>query len=125
MIQRIEAICLGVGDTSARLATRACSPNQDVENEDLIQMGGKVMNRDAPSMKRDSTSKTLNLKRSGTLALLCGIFWSQSSAEAIDFNREIRPILVGKCFACHGPDEEARKAGLDWICAKQSSRQMF
>lgn len=112
MIQGIATICVGFGETSTPLATRACSPNQDVENEDLIQMGGKVMNRDEPSMKRDSTSKTLNLKRSGTLALLCGIFWSQSSAEAIDFNREIRPILAGKCFACHGPDEEARKAGL-------------
>jgi mono/diheme cytochrome c family protein len=30
----------------------------------------------------------------------------------VDFNREVRPILAGKCFACHGPDEGARKAGL-------------
>lgn len=30
----------------------------------------------------------------------------------IDFNRQVRPILAGKCMACHGPDEEHREGGL-------------
>src|SRR5262245_51996901 len=34
------------------------------------------------------------------------------AAEPIDFNRAVRPILSDKCFACHGPDEKARKAKL-------------
>lgn len=33
------------------------------------------------------------------------------AAEAVDFNRDIRPILTANCFACHGPDKDA-KAGL-------------
>lgn len=30
----------------------------------------------------------------------------------LDFNREVRPILAAKCYACHGPDEDKRKGGL-------------
>ncbi|MCP4824260.1 MAG: hypothetical protein GY892_09115, partial [Shimia sp.] len=33
-------------------------------------------------------------------------------AVEIDFNRDIRPVLSGNCFQCHGPDAAKRKAGL-------------
>src|SRR5262249_55497244 len=30
----------------------------------------------------------------------------------VDYNREVRAILSKNCYACHGPDDEHRKAGL-------------
>ena len=47
------------------------------------------------------------------LTVVC--FWiigSVLSAEPIDFNRDIRPILSNHCYECHGPDSKQRKAGL-------------
>src|SRR5947207_4545220 len=36
----------------------------------------------------------------------------QSVTEPVDFSSQIRPIISGKCFSCHGADESSRKAKL-------------
>jgi len=53
-----------------------------------------------------------------SLAALAGpVAWSapverKPAGGAVDFQREVRPVLSQNCFLCHGPDEHERKGGL-------------
>ena len=46
------------------------------------------------------------------LGLLATTAPAADPSAPIDFVRDVRPILADKCFACHGPDESKREAGL-------------
>jgi hypothetical protein len=35
-----------------------------------------------------------------------------AAEKRVDFNRDVRPVLAAKCYACHGPDEDKREADL-------------
>jgi len=44
--------------------------------------------------------------------VFCLYFFSIDAFSKVNFNRDVRPILSDRCFACHGPDAHDRKAKL-------------
>ena len=48
----------------------------------------------------------------GLVAMNGSRLLAAESAPAIDFDKQIRPILSNNCYQCHGPDVAQRKAGL-------------
>jgi hypothetical protein len=48
----------------------------------------------------------------GALSAAAGAAAPAASLPPVDFSREVRPILSDKCYHCHGPDEQGRKAQL-------------
>ena len=74
--------------------------------------------------RRRATATTIALTFAGVaLGLPAENRPAPSDERPIDFVRDIRPILTSKCFACHGPDEAARKAGLSLIDFESATRR--
>ena len=58
----------------------------------------------APGVRRRPTAAA------AALALLLAP--AATGAGPVDFNRDVRPILSDRCYACHGPDATSLKGGL-------------
>src|SRR3989454_4286730 len=64
-------------------------------------------------MQTDTSKKHRPSYLCGLAVVMFGCCHAAFAAQKdIDFNRDIRPILSDHCYACHGPDENKRKAGL-------------
>jgi mono/diheme cytochrome c family protein len=58
--------------------------------------------------------------RLGAVSALLAAAWGQGSLrptsaaaqETIDYLKQVKPILVGYCYECHGPDVENRESDL-------------
>ncbi|HKQ92322.1 MAG TPA: DUF1553 domain-containing protein [Blastocatellia bacterium] len=82
-------------DDSKPLASRVVSSSRAPAARQAVQYG----ERERPEFLSNSSSNGAQVAHAPRTVL-------------IDFDREVRPILSDNCFACHGPDENQRKAKL-------------
>lgn len=65
-----------------------------------------------PEKKTETPRPILAETRPATAKEVPAITLAVDAGEPLSFNRDIRPIFSDHCYACHGPDEKSRKAGL-------------
>jgi hypothetical protein len=66
------------------------------------------------------------MRKSRCLALGClfSMGWVAAETDHVSFNRDIRPIMSDTCFRCHGPDKNARMAGMRLDIREEALRPM-
>jgi hypothetical protein len=86
-------------------------------HEDVFEVGGRMLRL---AEWKTFMNDRFNHSCTSIAAVLAFTFlaiptWIAAAAQpqsTLRFNRDVRPILSDNCYACHGPDNNSRKAGL-------------
>ncbi|MDX9974887.1 MAG: DUF1549 domain-containing protein, partial [FCB group bacterium] len=72
-----------------------------------VKQGAPPWSTDAPAAAAEQTASA-----PATVTPAPVVLPAVDEKDRVSFNRDVRPIIQNNCFACHGPDPAARKAGL-------------
>jgi hypothetical protein len=84
-------------------------------------MEAEVISPSQSKPHRDTQLALASLLAVFALGVLVGCH--HSPARRLDFNQDVQPILASRCFSCHGPDPEMRKANLRLDLAEWALRK--
>src|SRR6478735_2465355 len=87
-------------------AASACSLRRTA-----VPLNPTLPKRQPHAMKVANTRRALACLATITCACL-GLRSTHAADTAIQYNRDVRPILFENCFSCHGPDSASRQAEL-------------
>ena len=79
------------------------------------------IDRARPKLHRYTRVVFVSLLATCTFSALVGCH--RTVARHLDFNQDVQTILASRCFSCHGPDPEMRKAGLRLDLAEWAMRK--
>src|SRR5580765_6742728 len=79
------------------------------------------ISRTCPKPHQHGTLAFASLVAAFVVSALVGC--RRPAARQLDFNQDVQPILASRCFSCHGPDPEMRKAGLRLDLAESAMRK--
>jgi hypothetical protein len=79
-----------------------------------LSPGSQMICRKRSTFDRTSSASQGIGRASAYVALFLSTLFAgpARAADRVNFSREILPILSANCFACHGPDQKARKGKL-------------
>ncbi len=119
LVRRLRRRKGHVETASALAETCRYSPRagRGPQNEMLVRVRRKVILVDSfPALDPAFGACRVRSRRFAlsipSLLALVALFTCASIARAVDYLRDVRPILAHNCFQCHGADDAARKAGL-------------
>ena len=104
--RRTSRIWYGEHTNATRLCKSAFCENVFSLTESINHIITPLLFKDTQTYILVSMLRPFNLMLFALFAIAAG------AEEPIDFNKDIRPILSAKCFACHGPDEAERGGNL-------------
>src|SRR5689334_14703395 len=90
----------------------ACTSTRSRRSLDSIEKRLALLARSMASADTGGMKLPPFLRRRMSVLITAVIVSLSSTIGAVEFNRDVRPILADHCYQCHGPDARQRKGDL-------------
>jgi hypothetical protein len=93
----------------------------EIRLKNVLLTKAEHISQEGPKPYQGTKPVLISLLAGFVLSALVGCH--RTVARRLDFNQDVQPILANRCFSCHGPDPEMRKANLRLDLAEWALRK--